>query len=81
MSESIKKFYSNLANELVQRLTAAAREFGIESVENHYNNMFNIQFLANSISNLLKTVDTNKTIKDGTYMLTIPITQICNLSI
>ena len=63
MSESIKKFYSNLANELVQRLTAAARKFGIESVENYYNNMFHIQLLANSISNLLKTVDTNKTIQ------------------
>ena len=47
--------------------------------------MFDIQFLANSISNPLKTVGTNKAsnrfVNDRTDMLTIPLTQICKFSI
>ena len=37
ISELFKKFYSNLANDLVQKLPAAARKFDIEAVKNYYN--------------------------------------------
>ena len=36
ISELFKKFYSNLANDLVQKLPAAARKFDIEAVKNYY---------------------------------------------
>ena len=64
----LKKSYLYLANDLVQRLLAAARKFAIESVENYYDNMFDLSHnkltfqtvQANSISNLLKTNKTSK---------------------
>ena len=45
-----------------------ARKFGVESVENYYNNMFDLSHnkltfqtvQANSVSNCLKTYDINK---------------------
>ena len=39
ISELFKKFHSNIANDLVQKLSAAAKTFGIESVM-VYCNMF-----------------------------------------
>ena len=42
ISESLEKFYSNLANDLVQKLLAAARKFDIEAVKNYYNDMFDL---------------------------------------
>ena len=64
----LKKSYLYLANDLVQRLLAAARKFAIESVENYYDNMFDVSrnkltfetVQANYISNLLKTYKTSK---------------------
>ena len=94
-----KKLFSNLANDLVQKLPTAPNKFGNKSVEDYYNDMFNfypkkITFQAiqtKCISDLLKNCDTNKAagidnlsgrfLKDGADILTMPITQVCNLSI
>ena len=42
LSEVFKKIFSNLANNLVQKLPAAAKKFGNKSVEDYYNDMFNL---------------------------------------
>ena len=42
ISEVFKKLFSNLANNLVQKLLAAAEKFGNESAKDYYNNMFNL---------------------------------------
>ena len=94
-----KKLFSNLANDLVQKLPTAANKFGNKSVEDYYNDMFNFYpkkltcqtIQTRYISDLLKDCDTNKAVgihdlssrflKDGADILTIPITQLCNLSI
>ena len=92
-----KKLFSNLANNLVQKLPAAANKFGNKSVD--YYDMFNfypkqLTFQAirpRYISDLLKICDTTKAagiddlsgrfLKDDADILNIPITQLCNLSI
>ena len=94
-----KKLFSNLANDLVQQLPAAGNKFGNISVEDYYNDMFNLYpkkltfqtIQIRYISDLLKNCDINKAaridylsgrfLKDGADILTMPITQICNLSI
>ena len=99
ISELFKKFYSNLANDLVHKLPVASKKFDIEAVKDYYNDMFelshnklNFQTVQpNTISNLLKSCNVNKTagidnvsgrlFKYGADVLGIPITQICNLSI
>ena len=99
ISEVFKKLFSNLANDLVQKLPEAAKKFGNKSVENYYNYMFNLSpkkltFQATQtryISDLIKNCDINKAagiddlsarfLKYGADILTIAITQICNLSI
>ena len=98
ISELFKKFYSNLADDLVQKLPATARKFDIEAGKNYCNNMFDLshnklnfqRVQSNTISNFLKTCNINKAaiiddvsgrfLKDDAYVLAIPITQICNLS-
>ena len=68
MSKSIQKFYLNLANDLVHIFPSAARKFDIEYVEKYY--MFDLSHneltfrtvQTKSVSNLLKTFDTNKAI-------------------
>ena len=42
ISEVFKKLFSNLANGLVQKLPAAAKKFDNKSVEDYYNDMFNL---------------------------------------
>ena len=97
ISEMSKKLFSNLANDLVQKLPAAANKSGNKSVEDYY--MFKLYSKILSfqpiqtryISDLLKNCDTNKAaktddlsdrfLKDGADILTIPITQIGNLFI
>ena len=92
-----KKLFSNLANDLVQKLPAAANKSGNKSVEDYY--MFKLYSKILSfqpiqtryISDLLKNCDTNKAaetddlsdrfLKDGAGIITIPITQIGNLFI
>ena len=99
ISEMFKKLFSNLANDLVQKLPTAPNKFGNKSVEHYYNDMFNFYpkkltfqtIQTQCISDLLKNCDTNKAagidnlsgrfLKDGADILTIPITQLCNLSI
>ena len=99
ISEKFKKLFSNLANDLVQKLPAAATKFGNKSVEDYHNHMFNLYpkkltfktIQTRYISDILKNCDANKAagidylsdrfLKDGAYLLTIPITQICNLCI
>ena len=99
ISEMLKKLFSNLANDLVQKLPAAANNFGNKSVEDYYNDMFNFYpkkltfqtIQTRYISDLLKHCDPNKAariddlsgrfLKDDADILTIPITQLCNLSI
>ena len=39
ISELFKKFYSNLANDLVRKLPAASKKFDIEAVKDYYNDM------------------------------------------
>ena len=93
----LTKIFSNLANNLVQKLPAAAKKFGNKSVEDYY--MFNlnakklhfITIQSRYISHLLKNCDINKgariddlsgrILKDGADILAVPITQICNLPI
>ena len=41
ISELFKKFYSNLTNDLVKKLPAAAGKFDIKAVKNYYN-MFDL---------------------------------------
>ena len=63
-----KKLFSNLANDLVQKLPAAAKKFGKKSVENYYNDMFNLNpkkltsqtIQTRYISDLLENCDINK---------------------
>ena len=92
ISEMFKKFFSNLANDLVQKLPAAANQFGDKSVEDVIMICLTFQTIQTRyISDLLKNWDTNKAagidelsgrfLKDGADILTIPITQLCNLSI
>ena len=99
ISEVFKKLFSNLANDLVQKLPATAKKFVNKSVGNYYNNMFNLNpkkltfqtIQTRYISDLWNNCDINKAagiddlsgrfLKDGADILTIPITQLCNLSI
>ena len=99
ISELFKKLYSNLGYDLVHKLPAASKKFDIEAIKDFYNDMFelsrnklNFQTVQpNTISNLLKSCNVNKTAgidnvsgrlsKYGADVLGIPITQICNLSI
>ena len=94
-----KKIFSNLGNNLVQKLPVTAKKSGNKSVEDYYNDMFNLNpkklhfqiIQSRYISDLLKNCDINKAariddlsgrfLKDGADILTMPITQICNLSI
>ena len=98
-SALFKKFCSNLANDLVQKLLAAARKFDSEAVNNKYNYMFEMSHnklhfqtvQSNAISNFPKACNINRTagidevsgrfLKDRAYVLSILITQVCNLSI
>ena len=83
----LKKIFSNLANNLVQKLPAAAKKFGNKSVEDYY--MFNlnakklhfITIQSRYISDLLKNCDINKAariddlsgriLKDGADILAV----------
>ena len=95
ISELFKKFHSNIANDLVQKLSAAAKTFGIESVMVYCNNMFifdnnrltfqtvqqnSIQI---SLKHLAAGIDniSGRFLKNGADVLAISIIQICNLSI
>ena len=68
ISEVLKKLFSNLANDLVQKFPAAAKKFGNKSVEDYYNDMFNLNpkkltfqtIQTRYISHLLKNCDINK---------------------
>ena len=42
ISEVFKKLFSNLANDLVQELLAAAKKFCNKSVEDYYNDIFKL---------------------------------------
>ena len=42
ISELFKKFYSNLANDLVRKLPAASKKFDIEAVKDYNNGMFDL---------------------------------------
>ena len=63
-----KKLFSDLANDLVQKPPVAANKFGNKSVEDYYNDMFNLYpkkltfqtIQTRYISDLLKNCDTNK---------------------
>ena len=73
ISESYKKFYSNLENDLVHKLPAAIKKFDIKAVKVYYNDMFelshnklNFQIVqSNKISNLLKACNVNKAARIG----------------
>ena len=65
ISEVLKKLFSNLANDLVQKLPAAAKKLSNKSVENCYNDVFNLNpkkltFQTRYISDLIKNCDINK---------------------
>ena len=40
ISELFKKYYSNLANDLVHKLPAASKTFDVEAVKDCYNDMY-----------------------------------------
>ena len=42
ISKVFKKLFSSLANDLVQKLPAVAKEFGNNAVGDYYNDMFNL---------------------------------------
>ena len=70
ISELFKILYSNLANDLIQKVPAAARKLDIEAVKNY------------NINKAARIDDiSGRLLKDGADVLAIPITQICNLSI
>ena len=66
--ELFKKFYYNLANDLVHELPAVSKKIDIEAVKDYYNDMFelshkklNFQTVQpNTISNLLKSCNEKK---------------------
>ena len=66
-----KKLFSNLANNLEQKLPAVAEKFGNKSVEDYCNNIFNLNpkiltfqaIQTKYISDLLKICDKNKAVK------------------
>ena len=68
ISELLKKFYSNLANDLLHKLPAGAKTIDIEALKIYYNDMFELShnklnFLtvqSNTISNFLKACNFNK---------------------
>ena len=68
ISELFKKFYSNLASDLVQQLPSDARKFDADAVKNYYNDMFDLSHnylnfqtvQPNAISNLLKACNVNR---------------------
>ena len=99
ISEELKKLFSNLPNDLVQKLQAAPEKFRDKSVEDYYNNMFSLNpkrltfqtIQTKYISDLPENCYINKAagidnlsgrfLKDGVDISTMPITQVCNLSI
>ena len=66
-----KKLFSNLANNLEQKLPAVAEKFGNKSVEDYCNNIFNLNpkrltfqaIQTKCISDLLKICDKNKAVE------------------
>ena len=77
ISEVFKKIFSNLANNLVQKLPPAAEKFGNKSVEAYYNDMFNLNpkklnfqtVQTRYISDLLKNCDIKKLPELMTYLV------------
>ena len=70
ISELFNKFYSNLPNDLAQKLSTAARKFDIEAVKNCYNmfelghNKLNFQTVqSNTIFNLPKACNVNRALR------------------
>ena len=68
ISGVFQKFYSNLANNLVNKLPAAVNKFGLHSVEVYYKNVLQLQEIksifhtveSNSVLKILKNVEVNK---------------------
>ena len=68
ISEVFKKLFSNLANDLVQKIPAAAEKCGNKSVEDYYNGMFNLNpkkltfqtIQTRYMSDLINNCDINK---------------------
>ena len=68
ISELFKKFYFNLANDLVQKFPAATKKIDIGAAKNYYNGMFELSHdrlnfktvQSNTILNLLKECNVNK---------------------
>ena len=68
ISELFKKFYFNLANDLVQKFPAATKKIVIGAAKNYYNDMFELSHdrlnfktvQSNTILNLLKECNVNK---------------------
>ena len=86
-----------MQNDLVRKLLAASKKSGIKSVEDNYMFNSNLERLifqtiqTKYISYLLKICDIHKVaqidnfsgtfLKDGAAILTMPITDICNMFI
>ena len=72
-----KKLFSNLVNDLVQKLPMAHNKFGNKSVEDYYNDMFNFYpkkltfqtIQTRYISDLLKTATQTKLREFMTYLV------------
>ena len=72
-----KNLFSNFANDLVQKLPAAANKFGNKSIKDYYNDMFTLYpkkltFLTiqtRCSSDLLKAVTQKKLPESITYLI------------
>ena len=68
ISELFKKFYFNLANDLVQKFPSATKKLDIGAAKNYYNDMFELSHdrlnfktvQSNTILNLLNECNVNK---------------------
>ena len=97
IAETFKKCYSSLAENLVLKLPKPPNNFGMESVNNYYkiHNLKKKLIFANiqsdKVFKILKNFEETKSsgindlsgifLKDGAKLLTLPITQLYNLSI
>ena len=97
MSKVFKDFFSNLAKSFLDKLPDPSNKYNLESVFLYYSNfaipeLFHIKStLEEKVFKIIKNIEICKAsgidklpgrfLKDGTKILSMPISEICNLSI
>ena len=97
MSKVFKDFFSNLAKSFIDKLLDPSNKYNLESVFLYYSNfaipeLFHIKStLEEKVFKIIKNIEICKAsgidklpgrfLKDGTKILSMPISEICNLSI